>query len=281
MPKFFRRLLALCAAAALLFTLAACTKDKPSDPAEPDASVTTAVEPDTLDVVVTTDVVEPVDEPETETTTVEETTGVPSGKTEIVAYVNEVMAKVREEKPGYTKQERTHIDDKKITSSSGFIQSIAPPIIRMAKNTYSNWSDPKVKEKGGNHDGVMPKTDLKDSWVKSASLKDSGSTYNIRINLVDERVRELPANDKDTMHGKITMSFTKSDIEDGAGKVGVKILKFDCLYNGSYIEMTVDKATGLPKKIVAYTAEKVDLEAKLAFTVDASLPLANETMYTF
>ena len=296
MAKLLKSTLALCLAALLLFAFAACgNKPEPIEPTTMDEITTT--EPETLDVVMTTGEDDTSEEPTTvdaatgeepstapgETTTEAATTlaGKPSTKAEIVAYVNGVMKKVREEKPGYTFQDRTHIDDSNITSSSGFIKTIAPPIIRMAKGAWSNWSDPSVKAKGADHSGVKPKVDFQDSWVKSATCTESGGNYVIRINLIDERVVSLPSDEKTTMHGKVLMAFTKSEIEDGAGTVGVQITKFDCLYTGSYVEMTVDKASGLPKKITAYTAEKVNLEAKLAVTIDASLPLANEGVYTF
>ena len=286
MAKLLKRLLALCAAAALLFVCAACNGGKTPDPTE---EVTTE-EPETIGVVVTTDVDESSTEEETtteeptsedETTTAEATTGAPKSKPEIIAYVNEVMNKVREEKPGYTSQERTVIDDSKLTSSNGATKGLAKTAISVSKGLWSKWSDPSTKAKGSDHNGVAPKVDLQNSWVKSASCTDNGGTYQIRINLADERVPELPTDEKSTIHGKISTAYTKGQIADGASKAGVNIQKFDGLYTGSYIDMTVDKATGLPKKINVYISVQADMVAKLLVTVDASLPLANERQYTF
>ena len=294
MAKLLKSILALGVAAALLFACAACNK-KPPEPTEPDSTVETTTEPESIDVVATTDEGDTTTEPETateatqpgettaegDTTTAEATTGVPKTKAEIVAYVNGVMAKVREEKPGYSMQERTHIDDKGITSSKSAIQSLGKFFINIAKGLFTKWTDPKVKEKGGDHGGVNPKVDLQDAWVRSASCSESGNTYIIRVNIIDERVTKLPDNERDTMHGKIMMAQTKGGIEDGAAQVGIKMSKAEITYSGSYIELTVNKATGLPTKITAYTNYKLDMIADVLGGIDAVIPLANEKVFTF
>ena len=291
MAKLFKGLLALGIAAALLFAFTACKPDDPG-PTEPDPTEETTTEPDTIGVDITLDDdVTTTTEPETtteasqpgETTTEEATTGVPKTKAEILDYFNAAMKKVRADKPGYTSQERTIIDDSKISSSKGWINTIAPPIIRMAKGIWSNWTDPSTKAKGADHSGLRPIVDIQPAWVKSATCTESGGNYSIRINLVDERVRELPVNEADTMHGKAIACFTKGDIADGAGDVGVDISQFDCLYSGSYITCTIDKATGTMVKMTTYNQAQVELEAKVPVlgTLDASLPLAQERVYTF
>ena len=60
-----------------------------------------------------------------------------AGKAEIIAYVNGVMKKVRHDKPGYSFQERTIIDDTKISSASKLVDTLAPPVIRAAKSQWS------------------------------------------------------------------------------------------------------------------------------------------------
>jgi len=284
--RILKSILALGIAAALLFAFAACN-NKPPEPTEPEIpqETTTELEPDTLDVVVTEDEETTAGEPdEGETTTeAEATTGVPKTKTEIIDYFNEAMRKIRADKPGYTNQERTIIDDTKISSSKGWINTIAPPIIRMAKGIWSNWTDPSVKAKGADHSGLRPIVDIQPAWVKSATCTESGSNYNIRISFVDERVRELPIKEEDTMHGKVIAAFTKGDIADGAGDVGVDISKFDSRYSGCYIDCSINKTTGAMVKMTTYNNAQVDLEAKVPVlgTLDASLPLAQERVYTF
>ena len=287
MTKLFKSILALGIAAALLFALAACNGNKAPETTDPEITeeITTELEPDTLDVASTEDedTTEEEDTTEGETTTEEATTGAPKTKEEIIDYFNAAMVKVRADKPGYTNQERTLIDDTKISSSKGWINTIAPPIIRMAKGIWSSWSDPSVKAKGTDHSGLRPVSDIQSAWVKSATCTESGGNYSIRLYLVDERVRELPINESDTMHGKAIACYTKGDITDGAGDVGVDISKFDCRYSGSYIDCTINKATGAMVKMNTYSNAQVDLEAKVPVlgTLDASLPLAQERMFTF
>ena len=222
---------------------------------------------------------------ETETTTKTETTTaaakMPSGKAEIIAYVNSAMKKVRQDKPGYTVQERAIIDDKQISSPSRLIDTLAPPIIRAAKGSWANWSDPSIMAPGADHSDVIPKVDLQSSWIKSATCTESGGSYQIRVNLIDERVPELPSDGNSTMHGKVAKVYTKGDVEDGASKVGVQLTRFDCLYSGSYIDLTVDKITGNVTKITAYISRQADIEAKLGLSVSVSIPLAMEKVYTF
>ena len=295
MAKILKSILALGIAALLVFALAACNNkpDNPTDP--PTTEITTDVtEEPTIDTAGTGD--QPTTEAPTEVggTTVEPTTVDPSATTlevatttkpttqaEIIAYANTAMDKVRADKPGYSFTERTIIDDSKMTSSSGLIKTLGPPIIRFAKGMWGSWTDPSVKAKGADHNGVIPKVALQDGWVKSATINESGANYVIKITLKDERVATLPVDEKSTTIGKIAMAHTKGSIADGAAQAGVTINEFDALYTGCYIDLTIDKATGTVKKITAYTNAQISVEAKLAVTVDASLPLANESVYTF
>lgn len=284
MTKRIKSILALGLAAFLLFACAACG---PNDPAPTSAPETTTEEP-AINVVVTTEPEETstqeptTEEPTTEvaTTTAETTTGAPKSKAEIVKYVNEVMAALREKRPGYSMRERTHIDGDGITSSKNAIQVLGRGVINLAKNIFTKWTDPSVKGTDNDHKGVNPKTELQNSWVKSASCTDNGNTYSIRVNLVDEKVPTLPVNEKDTMHGKITMVQTKGGFEGGAGQVGITFSKAEITYSGSYIDLTINKATGLPQKIVAYTNYKLDMIADLFGGVDVVIPLANEKEFT-
>jgi len=284
--RLFKSILALGVAAALLFALAACNNKKAEGGTT--AAATTELEPDTIDTIVGVEetTAEPDDTTDDtqsgETTTEETTTGVPKTKAEIIAYVNTTMQKVRAEKPGYTFTERTVIDDSRVSSSSGLINTIAPPAIRMAKGLWSNWTDPSVKAKGANHDGVHPKVDLTDNMIKSATCTERGGVYTIRIYFVNEHVSELPVDEKSTMHGKVMSAMEKGGIEDGVGQIpGLTMNKFDVLYSGSYIELTVDKTTGMPKKINSYVDMYVNMEARLGFNVDAAIPIGGDRVFTF
>ena len=304
MAKLLKSVLALGLAALLLFACAACGNSNKPEPTEPETSEeVTTTEPESIDAAATTGEEDTSEEPTTvdeatteapstkpgettvegATTTVAPTTvpGKPSTKAEIVAYVNGMMTKVRAEKPGYSMQEITHIDGDGITSSRSGIKTLGKAFVSLSKSLWSKWTDPNIKEKGADHGGVNPKTDLQESWVKSASCNESGSNYVIRVNIIDERVTKLPDNEKDTMHGKIMMAQTKGGIEDGAAQVGLKFSKVELLYTGSYIELTVNKATGLPSKITAYTNYKMDMVADVFGGIDAVIPLGNEKVFTF
>ena len=300
-----KKVLALLAVLALLLAFASCKKADPQE--ETTVETTTAedlavvvTEPDTTqteedtsepedtttdDAASTTEAQEVSTEEGATTTKAEPTTKAPaakpSTKAEIVTYVNGVMTNVRTAKPGYTMQEITHIDGDGITSSNGAVKTLAKGVVSLSKSLWSKWTDPSVKEKGADHNGVNPKTDLQESWVKSASCSESGNNYVIRVNIIDERVTKLPENEKDTMHGKIMMAQTRGGIEDGAAQLGLKFSKAELFYSGSYIELTVNKATGLPTKITAYTNYKMDMVVDLFGGLDAVIPLANEKLFTF
>ena len=211
MKKLLKSALILGLAALLLFTCAAC-KDDP-DPTE----TTTAIDPYALKTDVTTaetgtsedisnteptsteitsaevSTTKPAENSSVVTATTEtpattEANKKPGTKAEILAYINTAMQKLRGDKPGYTFTDRMIIDETKVSSENGFINTVAPTIIGMAKSAWANWSDPVVTAKGADHSKVPPKTDLQDNWIKSATCTESGANYVIRVNIVQERV---------------------------------------------------------------------------------------------
>ena len=308
MVKLLKSALALGLAALLLFACAACGGGNKPEPTEPETSEATTTEPESLDVAATTGEDETSEEPasvdettteapstkpgettaEGATTTVAPTTvpGKPSTKAEIVAYYNTAVAKVKADKPGYSFQERTHIDDTKISSSKGFLNAIAPAIVKMAKGLFSKWTDPSVKAKGADHGGFPPKAEIKPEWIKSATCTESGNSYQIRLNLVDEHVPELPESTQNTIHGKTIDRgvYNRSSVMDGVEQLnGIDINKFACNYSGSYIDATVNKATGAIVKVTTWCSCQADVIAKVPVfgELDASVPLANESEYIF
>ena len=224
-----------------------------------------------------------------ETSTTEATTAAnqkPGTKAEILAYYNAAVKKAKADKPGYSVSERTLIDDKKISSSKGWINSVAPGIVSMARGSFSKWSDPEVTAKGASHSDLPPFADIKAEWVKSASCTESGGNYQIKIVLIDERVPDLPENSRNTIHGQVLRNgvYTRPSIQDGADTIGgLEINKFACHYSGCYLDATVGKAAGAIAKITTLVSCQADVEAKLPVfgTLDASVPLANESLYTF
>lgn len=298
-----KRLFALGAAAALLFTFAACG-DNGNDPTTDPAITTTEQAPDTLDAHAsgsdpetttsvdgsTTEVAsttegstqstKPGESATAATTSAPAANKAPSTKAEIIDYVNNTMKAVRQAKPGYTMTERTHIDDTRVSSESSFIDSVAPPIIKSFKSSFDKWSDPKVTAKGASHAELMPKVDIQPAWVKSATCNESNGVYNIRINFVDERVAKLPPRKTDTMHGKVMTCFDQPQITEGAGD-SIDMRNFDTLYSGSYLTLTIDKATGKVKTIISFVDGQVELTVKVPVVpvLSASIPIGPETKF--
>jgi len=302
LAKLLKSTLALCLAALLLFACAACGNSNKPEPTEPEITdELTTTEPETLDVVVTSGEDDTSEEPtavdgttgeepstlpgETTTEAVTTLAGKPSTKAEIVAYFNTAVKKVKADKPGFVMNDRTHIDDQRIWISSTLLDAIAPGIIRMAKGAWSNWSDDRVTAKGANHDNFPPFADIQDSWIKSATCTENGNNYQIRLNLVDERVATLPKDNKGTIHGKVMDNgvHTTGSIQDGASDVGVTISKWDAQYSGSYINATINKNTGAMVQVTYYVDSLVDITVKVPIisAQDAKVPLATETRYVF
>ncbi len=310
MSKLIKQILALTMAAALLFAFGACGNNKAETTTEPITEATEDVFAESTTIEETSAIEEtsteaPVSETEASTTagaiiatsaattttkasdTQATTTAAPADKkpatkAEIIAYVNTAMQKLRADKPGYTFQERMQIDDKKVSSSKGWINSVAPPIIKMAKGAWGNYKS-TTTAKGASHAEVMPKADLQSAWVKNASLTESGSNYKISIQLVSENVPTLPTSQSSTTHGKVTHVFTKSEIADGAGDMGVDISQFGVNYSGAIIEITLNKDTGKLSKITVLSPAMADMVAKVPVfgALDAKIPLTQDIIFTF
>ena len=286
MAKILRRFLALGIAAMLLFAFAACNGNNPPE-TDPEITQEINLESDTIDAAATEDeeiTEETTTEAPEETTAEEATTGVPKTKEEIVAYYNAAVAKVKADKPGYTMHDRTIIDRNKISSSSGLISGAVRVVMPIVERSFTKWSDPSVRAKGADHSKFPPLVDIKPEWIKSATCTESGNTYQIKLYLVDEKVPVLPESTQNTIHGKAIDRgvYDKGAIMDGVEDIGmIDINKFACVYTGSYINATVNKDTGAIVKVTTFANCNVDVEAKVTLlgTLDASLPLGNETEY--
>jgi len=288
LAKTLKRLLALGAAAALLFALAACNGNKPPEPTDPETTEESTAEPDTIDVIVTGDG-EPTTETSTEepsqseTTTAEATTGAPKTKAEIVAYYNGAVTKLKADKPGYTMHDRTIIDKDKISSSSGLLNGAVRLVFPIIQNLFTKWSDDSVKAKGSDHDGFPPKGEIKPEWIKSASCTESSGNYRIKLVVVDENLPVLPESTANTIHGKVINRgvYDTHMVMDGVADIGmIDVTKFACKYTGCYIDATVNKTTGAITKVSTYTLANTDVEVKvLGGTMDVFVPLGNETEY--
>ena len=199
-------------------------------------------------------------------------------------YFNKAANKVKTDKPGYTYKARTIIDEKKVSSPNKAIDTIAPPILNMVKGIWANWSDEVIVAKGADHkafpvSGQSWASRLDPSWVKSAACTDKGSVYEIKIVLKDERVSELPANQTATRHGQVIRAFAKDEVAGAAERVGVQVLQFDALYSGSYVQCTIDKATGSMKSATYCVDMMADMTARVLVTISATIPVVQEDVY--
>jgi len=303
MAKLLKSILALGIAALLVFALAACKgNDKPTEAPTTDPIIDeTTTEQPTVDVIGTGDE-DPTTEPTTDEaidpttvdpsattdpntpTTEAVTTTIPKTKEEIVTYYNAAVQKVKTDKPGYVKNDRTLVDEERIWISSKLLDAVAPGILKLVKNSFSGWSDDSVKAKGSDHNGFPPTVDINPNWIKSATCTESGNNYVIRINLNEERVPTLPTDNKTTTIGKIMDNgvHTTGSIKDGAADVGVDISKWDAKYSG-YINATINKNTGAIVQAFYYVDCLADVTVKVPLipAQDATVPLATETRYTF
>lgn len=213
----------------------------------------------------------------------------PSTTAEIVAYFNAAANKVKTDKPGYTFRDRTIIDDKNVTSSSGAIDNVAGPIIGLFAST-TKWADSSTA-KGANHNqfpvsGQAWASKLTVADIKDISITDGGKVYKIRIVLKDENLSAPPANVASTMHGRIMNIWTKPDIDEGLNKAKAfaTIDKFSPQYSGSYVNCTIDKGTGNLQTITYYSSAIVKMHISkillIKSNVDVSIPIAQESQYT-
>ena len=289
LTKLFKDTLAFGATVLLLFMCAACVDGGPGP---------TTAAPETLDVVVTTDADETTGDALTEASTTQpgETStaapatlpGKPTTKAEIVGYFNAAYKKVKTEKPGYTFHERTVIDKDGISSSKSWLESIASLVLPMAEGAFSKWTDPAVTARGADHSNLPPYVDVNPKWIKSATCTESGGNYQIRLSLVDESVPVLPKDGRTTIHGKMLDRgvYNWDAVIGGIEQIPVvkiEINTFACDYSGSYLDAIINKTTGAVVKVTTWTTCQANVEAKVPIfgTLDASVPLANESEYKF
>lgn len=255
------------------------TVEDTTAPAETTAAVETTAEGETTTEGQTT--------AQNETTTLGQTTVKPDAKPttmeEIVAYYNAAANKVRKDKPGFTKVNQAEIGE--ITSPSSTIQGIAKAVIPM----FSGAQKPTTTtvNKGGSGDfpvkGQSYGSKLQASYLSSATCKDKGSYYEITMKFKDEKLADLPADPAKTRHGSAMNVLSAAEVYDQTDKFKsiVKVTKFAPTYSGSYIECTIDKATGNMKSVTFYFRTIANVVAKpLVGTIEASVPFAIRDTYT-
>jgi hypothetical protein len=219
------------------------------------------------------------------TTQAPTTVPAPSSVAEIVAYYNRAANQVKTRKPGMTYQKRTKIEAENISSQSTLV-NIAKPFLDIAKDLYSDWSNPIFVPAGTDHDndfvvvGQTWASRLEADWVDSATCTQDEDRYVIEIRLKTEDVPELPEDGTSTRHGQVYRAFTVAEIADGAKNVGVNIERFACKYIGSYVRCEVDIKSGQMKRAHFYNYAETDVSASFGITIQATIPLIQETEYT-
>lgn len=118
---------------------------------------------------------------------------------------------------------------------------------------------------------------LTEDMVKSASLKDTGKTYEITINLYDDKI-ESPK--KGTGYAGVFNTVSASTFED----INVPGTKFESVkikgINGKIV-CTVDKASGNIAKIIFTNTDVLDLGVKVAGSnLTVKFALACENSYS-
>jgi hypothetical protein len=122
------------------------------------------------------------------------------------------------------------------------------------------------------------------SSLKSASCIDNGSYYTITLNFKDEKLSALPTDPTKTNHGQALNVLSASDIsvQTDKFKTFVTIQEFAPTYSGSYINCTIDKATGHLKTATYYLNTIATVKAKppIFSAVTATVPFGIKNAYT-
>ncbi|MCL2106240.1 MAG: hypothetical protein FWH26_04160 [Oscillospiraceae bacterium] len=314
MVRISKTRVALCLALAMLLSLfAACgggggeTTTEPSAveltvnasaSAEPSTGETTLEEPGSSGTEVSTETDHSTSETTTTTqagstatttttTTAATTTAAdkkPTTTAEIVEYFNKSANKVKTDKPGYSWRDRAIIDKDSVSISSRTLQAMAPTLISWAEGLFAKWTEKDTVAKGANHNdfpvsGQSWSSTLTPAMVSSAICTDAGTVYKIKITLKDEKLSELPVNPTTTNHGKAMNLMTKKVLEEGTANIPLlKITQFAPTYTGSYIDCTIDKATGNIKSINYMERFKADITVNVGNTT-ASVMIGLEKQY--
>lgn len=301
MKKKFTGILSILLAFSLIFSLAACGKDK-KDEEETTTSVETTVSDENTMPDETTEM--PSDETTTQLT--DETGTAPSGETasntdattanpssapktvaEIVAYYNAAANKAKKEKPAYTLVTTNIIGD--ITSSSSLLEGIAKRVVPMFSEDLIPTT---VNVKKGDGSSLPVKDQNYGAKVEASSLTakngaiciDKGSYYEITLNFKPEKLNSLPVDVTKIRHGQAFNMLTQKLVDDETDrfKAIVKIVKFAPEYHDCYVKCKIEKATG---NILSGTYECVnnsDVEAKIGFTTfDVNIFFGNREEFTF
>jgi len=285
-----KRILALMLSAALLLAFAACGKTKPAATEEtPEETEVTTTAPEETSSEEESTAEEETSAPDDETSKTAETetttAKIPQTKEELVAYFNEVVNRVKAEKPGFTWTQQNIVSN--IASSSGFIQSAAG----MAMRFVSLDVEPMPSAaKGADHNadfnvrGQAWSSRLTPQAVSKISLADKGAAWELRVDLKPEKRDSLAVNPPDHDHGKIFTVMTYDEIHgaiDSYASIG-KMEYFAPSYHDSWAVLTIDKGTNRLLKAEYMLTMDAVIGAKFVLfpAFDATATISRHEVYT-
>lgn len=208
----------------------------------------------------------------------------PSTKEEVVAYFNTAAAKVKTEKPGFSKSVKNYIDSDNIHVDNSALNYIAGKAVNVFSDSISSVTVTQ-EAKGGDHSLFPPRNNsaaLSAADVSSATCEAKNGVFEITIKMNPEKLSDLPSNPYSTKHGKAFNVLNAGEVYEQTDKIpGININYFKPTYKDCYIKCTVDPATGAMRSAVYYFNTFAEVGAKVVFSeLNASVEFAIEETYT-
>lgn len=229
-------------------------------------------------------------------------TDAPKSNEEIVKKYTELLNKMKQDQPGYTKKEYQALPEEYRNFSSAVNSLLKFGEAYMTKEDSPNAIVTATKgeiytaEDGTsmpriNHELPICNTDkgsvLTDySCVKTASCTDNADgTRTLEFELNDEKNPEPTPADTcipQSFHGAVMMPASMKDINTEVDKVvskipGVTVNNFELTYTGSTFKVTYDPKTDHVTRIVHHINVDIAANAKVAFsTIDGTARLTND-----
>jgi len=280
--KALSSVLAILLALAMLGMFAACNKEKPDPPTEPEITTEAEIittEPDTSDIEETTAPDEPtgettpVDAPEV--TTVEETTVVADewappanlntlSKADQLAYFNKVANRVRTDKPGFTKQFSKIISDMKFTGVVSLVQGIIDNIVAGLTGADDPQTIAKGKDNQGDFLSEITPFELKSGDVASISSSKSGDNWVMTVKIISEPNPSKPTGSANARAYAIaSRQEVLDEITGFSSAITANVNDASLLYNSGTINLTINSkgqvTAGDYKFLVDATANNVKI----------------------
>ncbi|NLP47470.1 MAG: hypothetical protein GX345_00830 [Clostridiales bacterium] len=308
MKKRFSSLLAVIMVFALVFSLAACGKNKDDNTSTNGDSTSSEVVSDNISTEdASQGESESQDESESQNESEEDsqasdnteddtgssengsektepTDKKPQTADEIAAYYNAAANKVKKENPKFTMVLTNIIGD--ISSSNSMINSLIPRVVPLFstdpetfnQDTVVDTSIPVYKQNYGGK--------VQGSSLSKATCDDKGTYYEIRMDFKDEALKSLPTNASvpNTRHGQAFNVLTQEIVDDQVKSFSwiVTLGTFAPTYNKSYIIARIDKATGRMLYTELKCTNTSEVVAKVGFsTLDAKVNFGNKQQFTY